>query len=59
MYYTVISSAAVPYPIYFARESRYWVKRKLSPISVLACQINQISGKQLTKQPFYYSRPES
>ena len=34
-------------------------KRKLSPISVLSCQINQISGKQLTKQPFYYSRPES
>ena len=27
-------------------------------LSVLPCQINQISGKQLTKQLFYYSRPE-
>ena len=41
IYYTVIWSAAVRYPIYLARES---------PISVLSCQINQISGKQLTDQ---------
>ena len=57
-HYTVIWSAAVRYLIYLARESRYWAKRKLSPISVLPCQINQISGKQLTKQLFCYSRPE-
>ena len=31
-YYTVIWSAAVQYLIYLARESRYWAKRKLSPI---------------------------
>ena len=34
IYYTVIWSAAVRYLIYLARESRYWAKRKLSPISV-------------------------
>ena len=33
-YYTVIWSGAVQYLIYLARESRYWAKRKLSPISV-------------------------
>ena len=58
-YYTVIWLAAVRYLIYLARENRYWAKRKLGPISVLPCQINQISGKQLIKQLFYYSRPES
>ena len=44
---TVIWSVAVRYLIYLARES---------PISVF-CQINQILGKQLSKQLFYYSHP--
>ena len=53
-YYTVIWSAAVRYLIYLARESRYWAKNKLSPISVFPCQISQILGKQQTKQLFYF-----
>ena len=36
-------SAAVQYLIYLARESRYWAKRKLSPISALPCQKKRIS----------------
>ena len=58
IYKTVIWSAAVRYLIYLERESLFWAKRKLSPISVFPRQINQILGKQLTKQLFYYSRPE-
>ena len=58
VYYIVIWSAAVRHLIYLARESQYWAKRKLSPISVPLCQINQIPGMQLTKQLFYYSHLE-
>ena len=42
----------------FGKGEPILAKRKLSPISVLPCQKNQISGKQLTKQLFYYSHPE-
>ena len=45
------------YLICLACESRYWEKRKLSPVLVIICQINQISGKHLTVL-FYYFRLE-
>ena len=39
----------------FGKESRYYAE----PNICLLCQINHISDKQLTKQLFYYSCPES
>ena len=37
----------------FGEGNRYWAKRKLSLIPAFPCQINQISGKQSTKQVFF------
>ena len=51
----LFGSPAVRYLIYLARESRYWAKRKLSPISIFPCQMNQMSGKQLSKPLLYFS----